>query len=918
MASVVHGGRFDFDDGGTYCGGWEDGKAHGYGVCTGPKGLGEFSGFWQFGYEVSGIYLWPSGNRYEGQWMSGKRHGLGAERKGRWIYKGEWTQGFKGRYGIRFSEKSGARYEGTWANGLQDGYGREVYADGGTYLGQVSQGLRSGFGVRQSVPYGVATRYRIKNISESLSSIRSMIPETDMTIVCKNDKNVTDNRGGFVLKREFSDQSLTNKRQISSLLLGNNSYGTVGKHQSNFIYPKTNKAAGLRKAIMAKLRKQKSTGDIEHSIVDQSKKITFNRSSRSTTSYDSRHSSRTCPASNYREMSSPDIPNSVNNNDRYEPGKSPTFEFDEYTDNYNAVIDPNVVESYMGEWKADKRSGFGIAERSDGLRYEGEWLNNKRNGYGVTTFPDGTREEGKYKDNTLVTNKQRFSKIWVMRSSKLRQRAIFAANNAISAAQSAHQKAEIAVSRASNARAKAHAAEVSAKHSSADSDLARQRAREIAPEFKQPGLSQACRDPIVLDIDSNEANNQFGNILQERISTTLPYPTGLDYTTGVPGIPAATLYNVAHANMNNSAQMMTSVQNAASLYPPTIKPLFMSNVHGFINSGTDKMQPPHPQMSNLNNQLGFQLVDTTDIVVGGGNVNIGFSPVWNTSMYVPQSVESTPLQHEQMNKTDVDLSGNQHIPESSNDYENNGQLNGHQELPVNRDSAHVRHQNFKVAGMRYDENIKYRQKFPISQVSVDSPLFNNYRDTLCDAPSPHLRRRKSLPSIILNQRSQFVRSNNIAVPALFNPFVKKSQENISDASNEEEQMIIDDDGVRKRVKECNSEVNDTQSNESNSPQLRKRIILEKVREERYLSIPEHIDISHIQGLTRREICDLSSKRREELRRERYLKENPLLRLKISLTDYIRKHRLLLGALGLIVLFLTLWISKETFTEHNNF
>jgi hypothetical protein len=53
-----NGGRFDFDDGGTYCGGWNDGKAHGHGVCTGPKGQGEFSGAWQFGYEFSGIYLW--------------------------------------------------------------------------------------------------------------------------------------------------------------------------------------------------------------------------------------------------------------------------------------------------------------------------------------------------------------------------------------------------------------------------------------------------------------------------------------------------------------------------------------------------------------------------------------------------------------------------------------------------------------------------------------------------------------------------------------------------------------------------------------------------------------------------------------------------------------------------------------------
>lgn len=52
VETAVPGGRFDFDDGGTYCGGWEDGKAHGHGVCTGPKSQGEYSGSWHFGFEV--------------------------------------------------------------------------------------------------------------------------------------------------------------------------------------------------------------------------------------------------------------------------------------------------------------------------------------------------------------------------------------------------------------------------------------------------------------------------------------------------------------------------------------------------------------------------------------------------------------------------------------------------------------------------------------------------------------------------------------------------------------------------------------------------------------------------------------------------------------------------------------------------
>nr|KAG5712668.1 hypothetical protein BaRGS_029723 [Batillaria attramentaria] len=68
------------------------------------------------------------------------------------------------------------------------------------------------------------------------------------------------------------------------------------------------------------------------------------------------------------------------------------------------ITDVNVTETYMGEWKNDKRSGFGISERSDGLKYEGEWYNNRKYGYGVTTFKDGTKEEGKYKNNVIISS----------------------------------------------------------------------------------------------------------------------------------------------------------------------------------------------------------------------------------------------------------------------------------------------------------------------------------------------------------------------------------------------------------------------------------------------------------------------------------------------------------------------------------
>ena len=74
---VRWGRRYDFEDGGWYVGEWEGGQAHGFGVSTGPRLVGEFAGFWQRGFEASGVYRWPSGNTYEGMWADGRRQGLG-------------------------------------------------------------------------------------------------------------------------------------------------------------------------------------------------------------------------------------------------------------------------------------------------------------------------------------------------------------------------------------------------------------------------------------------------------------------------------------------------------------------------------------------------------------------------------------------------------------------------------------------------------------------------------------------------------------------------------------------------------------------------------------------------------------------------------------------------------------------------
>ncbi|XP_076839748.1 junctophilin-2 [Brachyhypopomus gauderio] len=456
----MSGGRFEFDDGGAYCGGWEGGKAHGHGICTGPKGQGEFSGSWNYGFEVVGVYTWPSGNTYEGYWSQGKRHGLGIETKGHWIYKGEWTHGFKGRYGTRISSGSGAKYEGTWNNGLQDGYGTETYADGGTFQGQFTGGMRHGYGVRQSVPYGMAAVVR-SPLRNSLASLRSdhgngALPQQDAppTVAAAGGGSdspapsalVGPSRGGFALTLHADPELLKPKK----------------------------KGLFRRGSLLGKLTRS----DSRASLSSQRSRLSFLRS-------ESALSSATSDANSMASLGESEG-----------EGEGHAFPPPE------ADIDATTTEVYLGEWKNDKRSGYGVSERSSGLKYEGEWLDNQRHGYGCTTFAEGGKEEGKYQHNVLVKVVKK--KMIQLKGAKTKQKVERGVEGAQRAAAIAKQKAEIAGSRTAHARSKAEAAEQAAQASNNESSIARVVARELSPSFYQPGPEYMKKRALQEIAESNE------------------------------------------------------------------------------------------------------------------------------------------------------------------------------------------------------------------------------------------------------------------------------------------------------------------------------------------------------------------------------------------------------------------------------
>ncbi|OAF69705.1 hypothetical protein A3Q56_02548, partial [Intoshia linei] len=402
---IGKGGTYIFDDGGCYIGDWNQNKANGLGVCTGPCGEGQYAGSWKGGFETIGVYTWPNKNTYKGTWSEGTRHGLGVEKKSRWIYKGEWTKGFKGKYGARYSNKSGATYEGVWLMGLQDGYGVETYADGGTYHGQWCRGVRHGYGVRQSIEYAAAMNYHAYQGRASLTSLRSS-NENDNTVIMRNEQITNQPCGGFVLTMDLSGNNVSKSEPI--------------------VKPKNNLLTCFFKRMKSceYLPESKYGENIFELNIDRKTEIINNNEK--LTQYENCYS--------MDSLNNSKVPNPEN----------PESENDPYT------CSSNVIETYCGEWLNDKRSGFGVCDRSDGTQYIGQWFNNKRHGVGVTILLNGYCERGKYRHNMYINDTNMYNYFHGKSNNKENIDAVVLTSR--KAADIALQKSEIAIEKMKNAR----------------------------------------------------------------------------------------------------------------------------------------------------------------------------------------------------------------------------------------------------------------------------------------------------------------------------------------------------------------------------------------------------------------------------------------------------------------------------------
>ena len=147
-----------------------------------------------------------------------------------------------------------------------------------------------------------------------------------------------------------------------------------------------------------------------------------------------------------------------------DPSSVPSIQSSLTSDKTNAQI-------YEGEWKDDRRHGYGVLKIVGHHTYYGQWEENQRSGYGVMIYDDEKRkEEGQWQRGKLVSKLKR--KKLQLKSKQLEMRVNQAHMNALQAAGTARSKADLAEGRASTANAKARLAVRAAQQAVKDAELA--------------------------------------------------------------------------------------------------------------------------------------------------------------------------------------------------------------------------------------------------------------------------------------------------------------------------------------------------------------------------------------------------------------------------------------------------------------
>jgi len=418
---------------------------------------------------VGGVFEFNDGGRYVGLWEDGKahKHGVctGIHAKG--VYSGSYCYGFE--VSGTFVWPDGRVYQGQWQNGRRHGMGVEIGSNW-IYKGEWSNGAKGRYGVKFSTCSEARYSGTWANSLQDGSGcehyadggyykgqwskgqrygfgVRKSAPFGTASFSKPNALGGGPNRDDHTAERDRKHQGR------GGFVLVSRSDGVTRRRRGSLV-----ERPSLRGVF--KMRRQRSTGDIQTG----------------------RTSASVAPSGASSAVSS------VSGHDAEDASNTSFIVEDEF-------LDPSVTETYQGDWKGDKRCGFGVAERSDGLKYEGEWYNNTKYGYGITTLKDGRVEAGKYKNNILVTSNRK-KHLFLVRSAKFRERIEASTKQAKNNSLLAIQKEDMSETRSRAAADRAEAADGVAEQAKIDDAIAKRIAKETDlgdTEYDEPASTSTDR-----------------------------------------------------------------------------------------------------------------------------------------------------------------------------------------------------------------------------------------------------------------------------------------------------------------------------------------------------------------------------------------------------------------------------------------
>ena len=146
---------------------------------------------------------------------------------------------------------------------------------------------------------------------------------------------------------------------------------------------------------------------------------------------------------------------------------------------------PNM-QIYEGEWRDDKRHGYGVIKCIGSYTYYGQWSANSRTGYGVLVGENGFKEEGQWQNGQLIMALKR--KKLHLKTHQLESKVQTAHTQAIQAADTARNKALLAESRAATATSKSKMAQGVVATADKNAQLAKEKAEQYKNATRISGM----------------------------------------------------------------------------------------------------------------------------------------------------------------------------------------------------------------------------------------------------------------------------------------------------------------------------------------------------------------------------------------------------------------------------------------------